>query len=83
MSKNQPMKPIVMAVEGYALAGGTEILQGTDIRVAAEDAIFGVTECKRGLFPLEVASVAQGAAALMTSIATPGSAARRRSRRLR
>lgn len=49
---NQPMKPIVMAVEGYALAGGTEILQGTDIRVAAEDAIFGVTECKRGLFPL-------------------------------
>lgn len=48
----QPMKPIVMAVEGYALAGGTEILQGTDIRVAAEDAIFGVTECKRGLFPL-------------------------------
>jgi enoyl-CoA hydratase len=49
---NQPMKPIIMAVEGYALAGGTEILQGTDIRVAAEDAVFGVTECKRGLFPL-------------------------------
>ena len=49
---NQPMKPIVMAVEGYALAGGTEILQGTDIRVAADNAIFGVTECKRGLFPL-------------------------------
>lgn len=49
---NQPMKPIIMAVEGYALAGGTEILQGTDIRVAADDAVFGVTECKRGLFPL-------------------------------
>jgi enoyl-CoA hydratase len=49
---NQPMKPIIMAVEGYALAGGTEILQGTDMRVAAEDAVFGVTECKRGLFPL-------------------------------
>lgn len=49
---NQPLKPIIMAVEGYALAGGTEILQGTDIRVAAEDATFGVTECKRGLFPL-------------------------------
>jgi enoyl-CoA hydratase len=49
---NQPMKPVILAVEGYALAGGTEILQGTDIRVAAEDAIFGVTECKRGLFPL-------------------------------
>lgn len=52
LRNNQPMKPIVMAVEGYALAGGTEILQGTDIRVAAEDATFGVTECKRGLFPL-------------------------------
>lgn len=49
---NQPMKPVILAVEGYALAGGTEILQGTDIRVGAEDAVFGVTECKRGLFPL-------------------------------
>ena len=49
---NQPTKPVIMAVEGFALAGGTEILQGTDMRVAAEDAVFGVTECKRGLFPL-------------------------------
>lgn len=49
---NQPKKPLILAVEGYALAGGTEILQGTDIRVAAEDAVFGITECKRGLFPL-------------------------------
>lgn len=49
---NRPMKPVVLAVEGYALAGGTEILQGTDIRVAGDDAVFGVTECKRGLFPL-------------------------------
>jgi len=48
----QPLKPIVLAVEGYALAGGTEILQGTDIRVGAEDAVFGVTEIKRALFPL-------------------------------
>src|SRR5207253_10637521 len=31
---------------------GTEILQGTDIRVAGESAIFGVWEAKRGLFPL-------------------------------
>ena len=52
LRNNVPGKPIILAVEGYALAGGTEILQGTDIRVAAEDAIFGVTECKRGLFPL-------------------------------
>ncbi len=45
-------KPLIAAVEGYAVAGGTEILQGTDIRVAAEGAIFGVWEAKRGLFPL-------------------------------
>ena len=49
---NRPSKPIILAVEGYALAGGTEILQGTDLRVGAEDAIFGVTEVTRGLYPL-------------------------------
>ena len=54
---NRPMKPIIAAVEGFAVAGGTEILQGTDIRVAAEDAIFGVTEARRGLFPLGGSSV--------------------------
>jgi len=45
-------KPLVAAVEGYAVAGGTEMLQGTDVRVAAETAIFGVWEARRGLFPL-------------------------------
>jgi enoyl-CoA hydratase len=54
---NRPLKPIVAAVEGFAVAGGTEILQGTDIRVAAEDATFGVTEARRGLFPLGGSSV--------------------------
>lgn len=54
---NRPMKPIIAAVEGFAVAGGTEILQGTDIRIAAEDATFGVTEAKRGLFPLGGSSV--------------------------
>ena len=49
---NQPNKPIILAVEGYALAGGTEILQGTDLRIGAEDAIFGVTEVARGLYPM-------------------------------
>src|SRR5215813_11691843 len=45
-------KPLVAAVEGYAVAGGTEMLQGTDIRIAGEGATFGVWEGKRGLFPL-------------------------------
>lgn len=48
----QPTKPLIAAVEGYAVAGGTEILQGTDIRVAAQGAKFGVFEARRGLFPL-------------------------------
>jgi enoyl-CoA hydratase len=39
-------------VEGPAIAGGTEILQATDIRVAGESATFGVAEVRRGLFPL-------------------------------
>src|SRR5205823_13594095 len=47
-----PSKPLIAAVEGSAIAGGTEILQATDIRIAAEGAIFGITEAKRGLFPL-------------------------------
>jgi enoyl-CoA hydratase len=45
-------KPLIAAVEGYAVAGGTEMLQGTDIRIAGEGAILGVWEAKRGLFPL-------------------------------
>ncbi len=45
-------KPLIAAVEGWAVAGGTEILQATHIRVAGEGAVFGVFEAKRGLFPL-------------------------------
>ena len=48
----QPAKPLIAAVEGYAVAGGTEILQAMDLRVAGESAIFGVAEVQRGLFPL-------------------------------
>jgi enoyl-CoA hydratase len=49
---HQLTKPLIAAVEGYAVAGGTEILQATDIRVAGESAQFGVVEVTRGLFPL-------------------------------
>jgi enoyl-CoA hydratase len=48
----RPRKPLIAAVEGYAVAGGTEILQAMDLRVAGESAIFGVAEVRRGLFPL-------------------------------
>ena len=45
-------KPLIAAVEGPAVAGGTEILQACDIRVAGESARFGVSEARWGLFPL-------------------------------
>jgi enoyl-CoA hydratase len=45
-------KPLVAAVEGPAVAGGTEILQATDVRVAGAGAKFGVSEARWGLFPL-------------------------------
>ena len=45
-------KPLIAAVEGPAVAGGTEILQAADIRVAGESARFGVSEARWGLFPL-------------------------------
>jgi enoyl-CoA hydratase len=46
------LKPLIAAVEGAAIAGGTEILQATDVRVAGESARFGVSEPRWGLFPL-------------------------------
>ncbi|RFU82233.1 crotonase/enoyl-CoA hydratase family protein [Streptomyces triticagri] len=49
---HRPRKPVIAAVEGYCVAGGTEILQGTDIRIAGESATFGLFEVKRGLFPI-------------------------------
>ena len=48
----RPSKPIVSAVEGYCVAGGTELLQATEIRVAGESAQLGIAEVQRGLFPL-------------------------------
>ena len=45
-------KPLLAAVEGACIAGGTEILQATDIRVAGQSARFGISEVRWGLFPL-------------------------------
>ncbi|HKY92134.1 MAG TPA: crotonase/enoyl-CoA hydratase family protein [Nevskiaceae bacterium] len=42
-------KPWIVAVEGAALAGGTEIVLSCDLVVAARDAVFGLPEVKRGL----------------------------------
>jgi len=43
-------KPIIAAVNGTCVAGGMEMLGGTDIRVASDTATFAVMEPKRGLF---------------------------------
>lgn len=44
-------KPILCAVNGYALAGGTELLLACDIAIASENARFGLTEVRRGTIP--------------------------------
>jgi enoyl-CoA hydratase len=43
--------PVIGAVRGFALAGGMELLLGTDLRIAAEDSEFGLTEVTRGIIP--------------------------------
>jgi methylglutaconyl-CoA hydratase len=50
----QMTKPVTAAVQGYALAGGCGLTALSDLAVAADDAQFGMTEIKIGLFPLIV-----------------------------
>lgn len=49
MVQTPPRKPVIAAVEGYALAGGCEIALACDLIVASEAAQFGIPEVKRGL----------------------------------
>ncbi len=44
-----PVKPLIAAVEGYALAGGFELVLACDLVVASEEAKFGLPEVRRGL----------------------------------
>ncbi len=49
IAQTPPAKPVIAAVEGYALAGGCEIALACDLVVASEAAQFGIPEVKRGL----------------------------------
>jgi enoyl-CoA hydratase len=58
ITQTPPAKPLIAAVEGWALAGGLELVLACDLVVAGRSARFGVPEVKRGL-------VAAGGAALL------------------
>ena len=51
LCEKPPRKPLIAAIEGYALAGGCEMALSCDLIVAARNATFGVPEVKRGLVP--------------------------------
>ena len=44
-------KPVISAVNGFCIAGGMEFIQGTDLRVASENASFGLQEVKWAIIP--------------------------------
>src|SRR5690606_28809188 len=49
LCEKPPRKPMIAAVEGYALAGGFEMALACDLIVAANNATFGLPEVKRGI----------------------------------
>lgn len=50
-------KPVIAAINGFCLAGGAELMLGTDIRVAAAHATFGFPEVKHALIPFAGSTV--------------------------
>lgn len=48
----RPSVPLILAAEGTAIAGGTELLGATEIRVAGESAKFGISEVRWSLYPM-------------------------------
>jgi enoyl-CoA hydratase len=64
ITETPPRKPMIAAVEGWALAGGFELMLACDLAVASETSKFGVPEVKRGL-------VAGGGAAFLLARRIP------------
>ncbi|MPZ24495.1 MAG: enoyl-CoA hydratase/isomerase family protein [Dehalococcoidia bacterium] len=52
----QVNKPVIAAIYGYCLGGGVTLALACDIRIASDDAVFGLPEIKRGVFPSEGAT---------------------------
>jgi enoyl-CoA hydratase len=68
-------KPVIAAVNGAALAGGCEMLQATDLRLAAPEASFGLPEPKRGIVPGGGSLVRLAMQILLTGDAMPAATA--------
>ena len=51
------VKPVIAAINGHAIAGGMELVQGTDIRISVPEAKLGVQEVKWALFPAGASTV--------------------------
>jgi enoyl-CoA hydratase/dehydration protein DpgD len=45
-------KPVIVAVHGYCLTGGFEIVMEADLRIASEDAVFQLREASLGIMPI-------------------------------
>ena len=57
LKEHRVEKPIIAAVEGYCYAGGMEILQAFDVRVAGAGAQLAISEVQRGLFPMSASTI--------------------------
>lgn len=57
LRQDRPAKPVIAAVNGHCLAGGFEMMLGTDLRIAATHARFGLPEVQHALVPFAGAMV--------------------------
>ena len=59
IARRERTKPLIAAITGSALAGGTEVALSCDMIICADDTNFGLPEVKVGVFPMQVLSLLQ------------------------